>query len=100
MATNAKVLAIVKRDLPRRTILKMVIEKTGTTWSVAKDDYGLPKYRYFYPGVYVAYKIDGKCYIGKVTLRQDYTGGGTFGPLHVGFTSGGDDKGIDCAKVK
>jgi hypothetical protein len=78
----------------------MVIEKTGTTWSVAKDDYGLPKYRYFYPGVYVAYKIDGKCYIGKVTLRQDYTGGGTFGPLHVGFTSGGDDKGIDCAKVK
>ncbi|HUR65530.1 MAG TPA: hypothetical protein VMZ03_04200 [Chitinophagaceae bacterium] len=100
MATNAKVLAIVKRDLPKRTILKMVIEKTGTLWSLAHDDFGLPKYRYFYPGVYVAYKIDGKCYIGKITLRQDYSGGGTFGPLHVGFTSGNDDKGIDCAKVR
>jgi hypothetical protein len=100
MATNAKVLAIIKRDLPRRTILKMVIEKTGTLWSIAKDDYGLPKYRYLYPHAYVAYKIDGKCYIGNITLRQDYTGGGTFGPLHVGFTSEGDDKGIDCTKVK
>ena len=78
----------------------MIIEKTGTLWSTANDDFGLPKYRYFYPGVYVAYKLDGNCYIGKITLRQDYTGGGTFGPLHVGFTSGNDDKGIDCALVK
>lgn len=99
-ATNAKVLAIIKRDLPKRTILKMVIEKTGTLWSIAKDDFGLPKYRYFYPHVHVAYKIDGKCYIGYITLRQDYTGGGTFGPLHVAFTSGNEDKGIDCVKVK
>lgn len=101
-ATNAKILAIIKRDLPQRTILKMAIEKTGTIWSIAKDDYGLPKYRYFYPGVYVAYKINGKCYIGRVTLRETYSGGGTFGPLQVGFTSASeqDDKGIDCAKVK
>jgi hypothetical protein len=102
-ATNASILSIVKRDLPRRTILKMAIEKTGTIWSIAKDDYGLPKYRYFYPTVHVAYKLEGKCYIGTVTLRQTYTGGGTFGALEVGFTSDsetGGDRGIDCAKVK
>ena len=44
--SNAKVLAILKRDLGHRTILKMAIEKNGgTLWSIAKDDYGLPKYR-------------------------------------------------------
>jgi hypothetical protein len=50
----------------------------------------------------MAYKINGKCYVGNVTLRQVYSGGGTFGPLQVAFTSAGSlpDKGIDCAKVK
>ncbi len=102
-ATNAKIAAILKRDLPYRTILKFAVEKTsGTLWSIAKDDYGLPKYRYFNPHVYVAYKTDGSCYVGNVTLRENYSGGGTYGPLEVGFTSasGVQDKGIDCAKIK
>lgn len=102
-ATNAKIMAILKRDLPQRVILKMAIEKTsGTLWYVAKDDYGLPKYRYFSPDVYVAYKMDGKCYIGTVTLRENYEGGGTYGPLEVAFTSASNqpDRGIDCVKVK
>ncbi len=101
-ATNAKILAIIKRDLPERMILKLAIEKTGTLWSIATGDLGLPTYRYFYPGVYVAYKKDGKCYVGRVTLRQTYMGGGTYGPLQVGYTSasGQRDKGIDCMKVK
>lgn len=49
------------------------------------------------------YKVDGKCYVGNVTLRETYSGGGTYGPLEVGFTSAsgsGGDKAIDCAKVK
>jgi hypothetical protein len=102
-ATNAKIAAILKRDLPERTILKFAVEKTsGTLWSIAKDDYGLPKYRYFDPHVYVAYKMDGKCYVGHVTLRETYSGGGTYGPLEVGFTtaSGVRDRGIDCVKIK
>jgi hypothetical protein len=101
-ASNARILAIIKRDLPYRTILKIAIEKTGTTWSIAKDEFNLPKYRYFYPTVWVAYKLDGKCYIGTVTLRETYTGGGTYGQLEVGFTSASNqkDRGIDCIKVK
>lgn len=103
-ATTAKIAAILKRDLPNRTILKFVVEKyNGALWSIAKDDYGLPKYRYFNPHVWVAYKMDGRCYVGHVTLRENYSGGGTYGALGVGFSTASDsggDRGIDCIKVK
>ena len=102
-ATNAKITTILKRDLPDRVILKVGIEKTGgTLWNVDKGDDGLPRYRYFSPTVYVAYKMDGKCYVGDVTLRETYEGGGRYGPLEVGFTSASNqqDKGIDCNKIK
>lgn len=103
-ATPEKIAAILKRDLSQRTILKWVVEQyNGPLWSVAKDDYNLPKYRYFNPHIWVAYKMDGKCYVGNVTLRENYTGGGTYGPLEVGFTSASDsggDRGVDCEKIK
>ena len=103
-ATQAKIAAILKRDLPKRQILKWVAESyDGPYWHIAKDDYGLPRYKYFNPHIWMAYKIDGKCYVGHVTLRQVYSGGGTYGPLQVAFTSASGslpDRGIDCAKVK
>ena len=100
-ATTAKVSAILKRDLPDRAIIKFVAEQyNGANWSIAKDDYGLPKYKYFNPHIWMAYKMNGKCYVGYVTLRQVYSGGGTYGPLQVAWTSTKDDQGIDCVKVK
>ena len=100
-ATTAKVAAILKRDLPNRAIMKFVAEQySGTYWSIAKDDFGLPRYKYFNPHIWLAYKSDGKCYVGYVTLRQVYSGGGTYGPLEVAWTTTKDDRGIDCAKVK
>jgi hypothetical protein len=100
-ATTAKVAAILKRDLPGRAIIKFVAEQySGALWHIAKDDYGLPTYRYFNPHIWMAYKADGKCYVGYVTLRQPYSGGGTYGQLQVAWTSTKDDRGIDCAKVK
>ena len=100
-ATTAKVAAILKRDLPERTILKFVAEQySGIQWHIAKDDFGLPQYKYFNPHIWMAYKADGKCYVGYVTLRQVYSGGGTYGPLEVAWTSTKDDRGIDCEKVK
>ncbi len=100
-ATTAKVTAILKRDLPNRAIIKFVAEQySGTLWSIAKDDFGLPRYKYFNPHIWMAYKTDGKCYVGYVTLRQVYSGGGTYGPLEVAWTSTKEDKGIDCVKVK
>ncbi|MEO6612080.1 MAG: hypothetical protein ABIT05_02655 [Chitinophagaceae bacterium] len=100
-ATTAKVSAILKRDLPNRAIIKFVAEQyNGAYWSIAKDDFGLPRYKYFNPHIWMAYKANGKCYVGYVTLRQVYSGGGTYGPLQVAWTSTKDDRGIDCAKVK
>jgi hypothetical protein len=100
-ATTAKVAAILKRDLPERAIIKFVAEQySGVLWHIAKDDYGLPTYRYFNPHIWMAYKSNGKCYVGFVTLRQTYSGGGTYGPLQVAWTSTKEDRGIDCAKVK
>jgi hypothetical protein len=100
-ATTAKVAAILKRDLPGRTIIKFVAEQySGALWHIAKDDYGMPTYKYYNPHIWLAYKADGQCYVGYVTLRQTYAGGGTYGPLQVAWTSTKDDRGIDCAKVK
>jgi len=103
-ATSAKIAAILKRDLPDRTILKFAAEKvSGLQWNIAKDDIDIPKYKYFTPNIWVAYKADnGKCYVGTVTLRENYQGGGTYGPLQVAFTSASEqaDRGIDCVKVK
>lgn len=102
-ATSARIAAILKRDLPRRQILKWVAETyNGPYWHIATDDYGLPRYKYFNPHIWMAYKINGKCYVGYVTLRQIYSGGGTYGPLQVAFTSASNiaDYGIDCINVK
>lgn len=100
-ATTAKVAAILKRDLPQRAIIKFVAEPySGTQWHIAKDDYGLPRYKYFNPHIWMAYKSGGKCFVGFVTLRQVYSGGGTYGPLEVAWTSTKDDRVIDCVKVK
>ncbi len=102
-ASSIKIAAILKRDLPQRQILKWVAEKyDGPTWHIATDEYNLPKYKYFNPHIWMAYKINGKCYVGYATLRQPYTGGGTYGQLQVAFTSAGSlpDHGIDCNKVK
>jgi hypothetical protein len=100
-ATTAKVSAILKRDLPDRAIIKFVAEQyNGSNWSIAKDDFGLPRYKYFNPHIWMVYKSGGQCFIGYVTLRQVYSGGGTYGPLEVAWTSTKDDRVIDCAKVK
>ncbi len=102
-ATAAKIFAILKRDLPEREIIKWVAETyNGPVWHIANDDFGLPKYKYFNPHIWMAYKMNGKCYVGDVTLREPYSGGGTYGSLQVAFTSASSvpDKGIDCVKVK
>jgi hypothetical protein len=102
-ATPAKIAAILKRDLSNRIILKWVVEQyNGPLWSIAKDDFNLPKYRYFNPHIHVAYKLEGQCRIGTVTLRENYEGGGKYGPLEVAFTSASEkqDRGIDCSKIK
>lgn len=100
-ASISKIAAILKRDLPERQIIKWVAETyNGLYWSIAKDEIGIPKYKYFNPHIWMAYKSNGKCYVGFVTLRQVYSGGGTYAGLGVAWTTTSEDKAIDCSKVK
>lgn len=74
----------------------------GPLRSDARDEFNLPKYRYFNPHVHMAYKMDGQCRIGTVTLRENHEGSGNYGPLEVAYTSASQqqDRGIDCTKIK
>ena len=101
--TAAKIAAILKRDMPQRTVLKFALEPvSGPLWLIEKDDYGLIKQKYLSSYVNVAYKQDGNCYVGYLQLVQQYLGGGRYGTLQVGFTSNSirKDNAIDCVKIK
>ena len=97
--TPVKLAAILKRDLPERIILKSAIgEANGEVWGIAKNDLGIPRYRYFSPLIHIAYKRDGKCYVGTVELIEEYQGGGKYGSLKVGYAY--TKSVIDCGAVK
>lgn len=96
----AKIMAILKRDLPSVNIVKAVIPPfDGTLKDIAKNDLGLILFRYVRPYVRVIYKEDGKCYLGSVTLKEDYLGGGKYGPMKYHKFWGGEGL-LDCALVK
>ena len=96
----AKVMAILKRDLPSVNIIKAVIPPfDGLLKDVAKNQLDLILYRYVRPYVRVIYKENGKCYLGSVSLKEDYLGGGKYGPLKYHKFWGGEGL-LDCALVK
>jgi hypothetical protein len=101
--TNATIAAILKRDIPTKSIIKFVVgEFSGPTWMVEKDEYGLIIQRTLMPTINIAYKRDGKCYIGTVRLWEPYEGNGKYGTLMVGSESSGrrSDYWLDCSLVK
>ncbi|MDI1242485.1 MAG: hypothetical protein PSX80_11235 [bacterium] len=68
-------------------------------WNIQKDNIGLPSYRYA-PHVWAIYKDnkDGMCYYGSHSIREDYSGAGTYGQAYLNTM--GDRTYIDCAAVK
>lgn len=81
------------------TIVKCFAHPSNGGWSIQKNEYGIPEYRYsnqFY--TLFTKHIDGSCYYQRFSLRQRYSGGGTydsvFGDItyQVYFT--------DCEKMK
>ena len=104
MLSNANISAILKRDLPGRsmTLLKFAVGSyTGPLWKIEKNDLGLILRRYVTPDINVVFKFENTCYIGYVRLWQEYQGGGKYGPLIAGGGSCNTcgDK-IDCNLVK
>lgn len=98
--TPAKVMAILKRDLPSVNIIKMVIPPfDGPLKDIAKNDLGIILFRYVRPYVRVIYKENGKCYLGSVSLKEDYMGGGKYGPLKYHKFWGSEGL-LDCSLVK
>jgi len=102
-ATNAAIAAILKRDIPTKSILKFVTsESIGPLWVVEKDNYGAIMRRTFMPTINIAYKRDGKCYVGTVRFWEPYEGYGKYGTLIVGSESSSrrSDYWLDCSLVK
>lgn len=98
--TNAKLMAILKRDLPSVNIIKAVIPPfDGVLKDIVKNELGVILYRYVRPYVRVIYKEDGKCYLGSVSLREDYVGGGKYGQLRYNKFWGSEGL-LDCSLVK
>ena len=98
--TNAKIMAILKRDLPSVNIVKAVIPPfDGVLKDVVKNDLGVILYRYVRPYVRVIYKENGKCYVGSVSLKEDYLGGGKYGPLKYNKFWGSEGL-LDCSLVR
>ena len=101
--TLASIAAILKRDIPTKILIKLVIgEFSGPTWQVEKDEYGLIQQRTLMAPVNIAYNRDGKCYIGTVRLWEPYEGNGKYGALMVGSESSSrrSDFWLDCKLIK
>lgn len=98
--TTAKLAAILKRDYPHRKVLKMALDSDGgQLWLIAKNDFGIPRYRYFNGVLHVAYVEDGVCKVGKVELIENYLGGGKYAALAADYWSQYDRQ-INCGLVK
>jgi hypothetical protein len=98
--TAAKLAAILKRDYPHRKILKMALDSDGgQLWMISKNDFGIPRYRYFKGLLHVAYMEDGVCKVGSVELIENYLGSGRYAALAADYWSE-YDRSINCAAVK
>ena len=83
-------------------IIKFYSSRPGpTTWSVSTNDLGLITYRYSneYYMVFLKNQAKNECSFDTFTLRQNYSGGGTYGQTLV-IHSSQTRKYIDCAKLQ
>lgn len=101
--SHAKLKAYIAASSPECQVLKMATSREGYTkplWVVSTHDNGIPRIKEVAADIVVAYKdkTDGKCYICNVDIRQDYMGGGKYGPIFASRVKGG--KIIACGAVK
>ena len=98
--SSSNILAILKRDLPSVNVVKAVIPPfDGPLKDIAKNDLGLILFRYVRPYIRIIYKKDGKCYLGSITLKEDYIDGGRYGALKFN-KFWGEEGLLDCSLVK
>ena len=66
----------------------VIVHKTGmydAIWTIQKNDYGLPSYRYKRGAIYGRNpkSTHPYCWIWLISIRQDYAGGGTYGSSYA-----------------
>lgn len=66
-------------------IIKTVLAAPGgVSWKIVSNDNLIPTYKYCTQTVYFFVKdSEGNCYYHPCELRQDYAGGGRYGPVHL-----------------
>ena len=81
-------------------IIKVYSHPSSGGWTVQKNEFGIPLYRYsnqFYT-LFVKNKQGNICYFTRFSLRQQYNGGGTYNMI-IGDTTY-DVNFTDCHKIK
>jgi hypothetical protein len=67
-----------------KIVKTVLIPAPGAAWKVVSNDNIVPTYKYCTQTVYFFVKDkEGNCYYHPCDLRQDYSGGGTYGPMHL-----------------
>jgi hypothetical protein len=67
-------------------------------WTIYKNDFGIPKYRYVSQlyTVFAKHGDSGKCFFERFFLKQNYSGGGTYSETVVGVDT---YKEIECNRL-
>jgi Sec-independent protein translocase protein TatA len=83
------------------SVLKIYANPASSSalWSVQKNEYGIPLYRYsnqWFMG-FGKNRVTGKCFFKEFGLRQNYAGGGTYGGTFVDYSDNGFS--LKCEKL-
>ncbi len=74
-----------KDKLSDFSLVKFHTKNNNGGWNIQTNDFGIPRYRYSnqWYTVFMSSKVGKSCFYQGFGLRQDYTGGGTYGEVYV-----------------
>ncbi len=101
--TQAQLIAMYEKSFSNKmdahTTVKFHASPSAGGWTVVNNDYGIPKYRYSnqWHTIFIKYANGKTCFYQGFGLRQQYNGGGTYGPA---FIDKNDYYMTDCELMK
>ena len=104
IATDAQLRSMYLNRFTDKTILKIIkfhaSVPSSVSWSIQTNDIGIPSYRYSnqWYTVFVKNTSTNECFFDSFGLRQNYSGGGTYGQTFLDFNSG-SQKFFVCDKM-
>ena len=104
IATDAQLRSMYLNRFTDKTILKIIklhaSVPSSVSWSIQTNDIGIPSYRYSnqWYTVFVKNTSTHECFFDSFGLRQNYSGGGTYGQTFLDFNEG-SQKFFVCDKM-